>query len=88
MEYRSITDEYVPDRWAGGSLGLEYKFRLIEYKGHHVIFDYMTGRIMECIVNQKYEHLTKDYANKRLFEVNGLEMKVDAEMRRALDETN
>jgi hypothetical protein len=82
-----MEDEYVPDRWAGGSLGLEYKFRLVEYKGYYVIFDYTTGRIVECIINQQYEHETKNYAYRRLFEVNGLEMKVDDEMKRALDET-
>ena len=37
-----MADEYVPDRWAGISLGLEYKFRLlrIEEKKEYVIFDY------------------------------------------------
>lgn len=84
-----MTDKYVLDRWAGISLGLEYKFRLLRIKEseNYVIFDYTTGKIVEQIPRKETKFLTERCAMKRLYEINNLEEGLSKEVLEAIDQT-
>ncbi len=82
-----MSNDYVPDLWAGESLGLVYKFRLLKHEGQYVIFNCTDGKIVERIPPQENEWQTQQIASDRLYAINGLEKKVDEGMKRALDET-
>ena len=84
-----MADECVSDRWAGISLGLEYKFRLLKVKehGNYIIFDYTTGKIVEQVPMRDTKFDTERFAMKRLYEVNGLEGNLSREVLEAIDQT-
>ena len=85
-----MADEYVPDRWAGISLGLEYKFRLlrIEEKKEYVIFDYITGKVVEHIQPKETDFFTEQFAMERLYKINDLERKLSKDVLEAIDQTS
>ncbi|HLA23648.1 MAG TPA: hypothetical protein VJZ93_03900 [Candidatus Nanoarchaeia archaeon] len=78
-------EEFVPDRFSGMSLGLEYKYRLLEIGGAYVIFDYTNGKIMERIPEERNRFFTERRGVKRLHEINGLKKEIGEEMARVLD---
>jgi hypothetical protein len=84
-----MTDEFVPDRWKGISLGLGYKFRLLQIKEPkgYLIFDYTTGKIVEHIPPKETEFFTEQFAMKRLYEINELNKNPSREVLEAIDQT-
>lgn len=82
--------EFIEDRWSGISLGLEYKYRLVEYKGKYVIFDYTTGEITERIKKGKHlnDFFYKEKAMKRLWEINKVKKELSEEVKQEIDLTS
>ena len=84
-----MEEEYVPDRWAGVSLGLEHKFRLLRTeKNEYIIFDYLTGKITEYIPPKETDFFTEQFAMNRLYEINGLEKTLSRDVLEAIDQTS
>jgi hypothetical protein len=78
--------KHVKDKLAGESLGLQYKYRLTQIHGRYVLYNVIDGNIVEKIQKQESDIFTKEKAMQRLFEINGLENIVDAELCNEIDE--
>jgi uncharacterized FlaG/YvyC family protein len=83
-----MADEYVSDRRAGISLGLEYKYRLLKLEGKkdYVIFDYTTGKVIEHIPPKETDFFTEQFAMERLHKMNDLERVLSKEVLESIDQ--
>lgn len=82
---KMLKQQYINDKFEGISLGLEFKYRLTQFKGRYVLYQMNDGLIVEKIEYEKNPAIYEDHALERLYQINGINRKVSEEIRQEME---